>query len=58
MKFFIMPKNEGQELNYTGIQDFPSEKHAKIYAREMARKLAEAMPQGVFSVEIEEVKKD
>ena len=51
MKFIIQPYNEGQELNYTEIQDFPSAKHAKIYAREMVKKLAEAMPKGIFSVE-------
>lgn len=56
MKFIIQPYNEGQELNYTEINEFPSLKHAKIYAREMGRKLAAAMPQGLFEVEVEKIK--
>lgn len=56
MKFCITPQNEGQDLNYTETRDFPSKKHARIYGREMARKLAKALPKGLIRVKFERVK--
>ena len=55
MRYLIEPYNEGQSLNYSEIQDFPSDKHARIYAREMKRKLSIAMIKGMISVRVEKI---
>jgi hypothetical protein len=53
--YFVIPYNEGQELNY--IEDFNGNTaQAKIRAKRMAIDLKNALPQATITVEVQNAK--